>query len=236
MTQVSSTPSTGSVRWSVAERVTEALLLRYPDEIHAIGVHGALAHGDDADGTAVEMTVVTYRAGSGPPPSSRRIDGVIVDLDVLSADGCLTMARNLSQSWPLLADRYLTAKAMHDPTGWHDKLRDTHLGYLAEARAGEFAALARQAWCRASTARARTIRLAEWHDTDGAMLSLSEARLAAALADGLLSRTYFRDTADAVRQTGLGEAGVAELGDRLAAQAAVLARRGCPVDGTPDDL
>ena len=68
------------------------------------------------------------------------------------------------------------------------------------------------------------------------MLALGEARLAAALVEGLLTRTYFRGGADAVSRTGVGEADLAQVGRRLAAQAEELARRGHPVDGTVNDL
>jgi hypothetical protein len=233
---VAANPSPDNPRWAVAERVTEALLLRYPDDIRAIGIQGALAHGDDVDGSPVEIAVVTRLVDTGPPPGGRRISGVIVELDSYSTDMGKAMASTLSQSWPLQADRFLTVKPMYDPRGWHDEIRDIHLAFLANAKAEEFAELARQAWCRASAARERAIRLAEWHDTDGAMQALGEARLAAALVQGLLTRTYFRDSGDAVRRTGLGDAGVAELNERLEAQAVVLDKRGFPVDGGPDDF
>src|SRR5258706_11910877 len=161
-------------RIEVAERVTAALLRRHRGEIHAIGAHGSVAHRDDVDGSDLALTVVTYRAGDGPMPTSRRVQGVVVDLDVISVDGLLILARTLTPSWPLLADRYLTALALHDPDHWHARLRDTHLAHLAEVKSDEFAALARQAWCRATAARQRAIRLAERHDTDGAVLTLGE--------------------------------------------------------------
>jgi hypothetical protein len=125
---------------------------------------------------------------------------------------------------------------VYDPDGWHDRLRDTHLGRLAEARDLEFAALAREAWCHAQSMYADAIRLAQWHDTAGALLALGESRLSAALVEGLLSRTYFRGGADAVSRTGLGEADLPEVGRRLSVQAETLARRGHPVDGTIADL
>ena len=236
MGRVATNPSSENPRWAVAERVTKALLLRHPDNIHAIGVHGALAHGDDMDGSPVAITVITHRVDLGPQPSGRRISGVIVELDSYSIDMGKAMASILSQSWPLQADRFLTATPMYDPSGWHDEVRDLHLAFLANAKAEEFAALARQAWCRASVARNRAIRLAVWHDTDGAMQALGEARLAAALTHGLLTRTYFRDSGDAVRRTGLGDVGLGELDERLDAQALALEKRGHPVDGDADDF
>src|SRR6266508_3972159 len=150
MGRVPSNPYLSSPRWAVAEQIADAVLRRYPAQIHAIGVHGALAHGDDADGADVDLVVVTFRPGEGPRPTSRRVNGVIVDLGVISAD------------------QYLTTKPIYDPDGWHSRLRDAHLGRLAETGGREFVALAREAWCSAEATYAKSLRLAEWHDTDGA--------------------------------------------------------------------
>lgn len=220
--------------WRVAEEVADAVQRRWSAGVVAIGVHGALAHGVDT-GT-VDIVVVTYRETTGPGPATRQIDGVIVNLMVIDADRYLRHARTLSTSWPLAADQYLTTKALYDPEGWHDRLRDTHLARLAEATGREFAALAREAWCHACSLHARARRLAEWYDTDGAVLVLGEARTATAVVEGLLTRTYFKDSADAVHRVGLGHAQVDELGDKLAAQAIELERRGRPAQGTVTDL
>jgi hypothetical protein len=225
-----------SPRWQVAEAVTDGVRRRFAAEVMAVGVHGALAHGDDTEYTDVDLVVVTYRPGAGPPPSSRRIDGVIVDLGVISADEYLHQARTLSTSWPLTADRYLTAIPLHDPRGCLAQLRDAHLTRLAEASGRDFAALAREAWCEAKALQDRAARLAEWYDTDGAVLVLGEARTATAMVEGLLNRTYFTGSADAVTRAGLTEAGIAEVRDRLDTQATELAKRGRPVDGTVTDL
>ncbi|MEW1590263.1 nucleotidyltransferase domain-containing protein, partial [Micromonospora vinacea] len=50
-------------RWTVAERVAEAVRRRFPADALAIAVHGPLAHGDDDGGGDREagMLVVTYR-------------------------------------------------------------------------------------------------------------------------------------------------------------------------------
>jgi hypothetical protein len=223
-------------RWAVADEVASAALRRYPDEVLAVGVHGSLAHGDDTDGSDVDLVVVTHRPGSGPRPNTRRVDGVLVDLGVIGAAEYLGHARTLSTSWPLAADQYLTTRAIHDPRGWFERLRDTHLGRLAEATDGEFTALAREAWCRAASAQARATRLAEWYETGAALLVLGEGRLAAAMLVGLLNRTYFRNSADAMRRTGLAGADVVGLGELLRARAEELAARGRPVDGTVDAL
>ncbi|MFI6265978.1 nucleotidyltransferase domain-containing protein [Micromonospora sp. NPDC051006] len=225
-------------RWTVAERVAEAAQRRFPADVLALAVHGPLAHGDDDGGgdREIGLLVVTYRPNAGPAPATRRVDGVLVDLTVAGADDYLRQARVISPLWPLTADRYVTTCPLHDPTGWLRTLRDEHLGRLARARPAEFSAAARQAWYRGYAAHARAARLAEWYETDQALLMLGEARLAAATVNGLLSRTYFRDPGDAVRRTGLAGADMTEVGAVLAGQSAELAARGQPVDGSVDDL
>ena len=230
------TPARHNPRWAVAERVSEGLRARWGMDLQAVGVHGALAHGDDTDVSDVAMVAVTRRSGTGPPPGARRIDGVIVDLGVISADEYLRHARTLTTSWPLVADQYLTTKALHDPDRWLPRLRDTHLTRLAQAEGQIFAALAREAWCRATTAHGKARRMAEWYETDAAMVVLAEARIAVAIVEGLLTRTYFRNSADAVRRTGVASSHLYELGERLTVQAQDLARRGRPVDGEVSDL
>ncbi|MGH3662558.1 MAG: nucleotidyltransferase domain-containing protein [Micromonosporaceae bacterium] len=220
--------------WHVAEDVADAVQRKWSADIAAIGVHGALAHGEDTG--SVDLVVITYRDGAGPTPATRQIDGVIVDLGVIGGDKYLRHARTLSTSWPLAADQYLTTKPLFDPDGWHDRLRDTHLARLAEATGREFAALAREAWCHASSLCSKARRLAEWYDTDGAVLVLSEARVATAVVDGLLTRTYFRDSVDAVARSGLAHAHVDELTEKLATQSAELQRRGRPAEGEISDL
>jgi hypothetical protein len=68
------------------------------------------------------------------------------------------------------------------------------------------------------------------------MLLLSESRLAVAIVDGLLTRTYFRNRADAVRRARVASADLGELAARLTEQAGDLARRGQPVDADVSDL
>lgn len=220
-----------SPRWTLAERVAEAVRRRHPADVLTLGVHGSLAHGDDHDGSDVDIVVVTYRPGTGPRPVTRQVDGILVELTVVGSDDYLQAARTLSVSWPLKADRYVTTRPLYDPRNWLPTLRDTHLARLAEARPAEFSTLAREAWCRASAAYARAVRLAEWYDTDAALVLLGEARLCAAMVAGLLSRTYFRNNADAVKRTGMAAADFSELSATLKAQAVELADRGRPVDG-----
>jgi len=228
--------ATHNPRWTLAEQITDALRDRYGPYVQAVGVHGSLAHGDDTDTSDIDLLVVTRTARSGPHAGIRRVAGTIVDVDVVPAEAYLREARTLTSRWPLAADRYISTKPLHDPDGWFPRLRDTHLTHLAQCHAGTFAALARDAWCEAASAQAKARRLGEWYETDSAMLVLGEARLGVALVDGLLTRTYFRNGADAVKRTGVASSHVYELAERLAGQAAELERRGYAVDGDVDDL
>jgi hypothetical protein len=226
----------GDRRRTIAQEVGEQVRRRFAADVLAIGVHGSLAHDDDRDGGDVDVIVVTYRDGAGPRPTLRRIDGHVVDLGVVAGPAYLANARTLTTRWPLVADRYLNTRPLLDDTGWHASLRDTHLGRLAEASPREFTALAREAWCDAYSLLERAVQYGQWHDSDGALLLLSEARTAAAVTEGLLTRTYFRGSADATRRTNVAGMDIVDLRDRLSQQAAELTKRGRPVDGTVTDL
>jgi hypothetical protein len=223
-------------RWQLAAQVRDTIQRRWSAEVQAIAVYGSMAHGDDTEGSDVDLLVITYRPGAGPRPVIRRVNGLLIDLAVVSAEDGLRQARDLTPSWPLIADRFVTTRALHDPRNWLATQRDAHLGRLAEARPSEFSALARQAWCHAASAHARAVRLAEWYDTEAALLLLGEARLHAAQVIGLLSRTYFRNSADAVKRTGMAGADMTELAAVLKTQAEELTARGRPVDGPLSSL
>ncbi|HEV2086877.1 MAG TPA: nucleotidyltransferase domain-containing protein [Cryptosporangiaceae bacterium] len=223
-------------RWQVAHDLADIVRRRWPADVLAVGVHGSLAHGDDRDGTDIDLAVVTYKPDTGPPPTRARIAGTVVRVAVTGAEDALVQARTLTTRWPLIADRYLHRRALYDESGWHARLRDTHLNRLAEAGTREFTALARDAWCDAFSLLERAVRCTEWHDSDGALLLLGEARTAGALTDGLLSRTYFRASTDATRRTGLAGLDIVEVRDRLGRQADELAKRGWPVDAMVSDL
>lgn len=218
-------------RGRLAVRPRDVIEHRWPAEVQAIGVQGSLAHGDDHDGSDVNLVVVTYRPGAGPRPALRRVDGTLVELDVVTGDEGLRRARELTPRWPLTADRFVTTRPLHDPRGWFAARRDAHLGRLAEARPAEFTGLARHNWEVAAAAHTRAVRLAEWYETDAALVLIAEARLHTALVAGLLTRTYFRNAADAVQRTGMAAADMRELGTILKGQADELTARGRPVDG-----
>lgn len=226
----------GEPRERIAAQLASRIQRRWRAEVLAIGVHGSLAHGDDRNGSDIDLIVVTYRAGTGPTPALRRIDGHIVDLGVIAQHDLLAQARTLTTRWPLVADRYLHLRPLVDETNWLAGLRDAHLGRLAEATPREFSGLAMQAWCDSWSLLQRAIRCGQWHDEDGALLLLSEARTATAITEGLLSRTYFRSTVEATRRAAVVGLDLVELRDRLDQQAAELAKRGRSVDSSVDDL
>jgi hypothetical protein len=228
--------ASGEERWGLAGEIAQQACRRYPAEVLAVGVHGALAHDDDREGSDLEITIVTYQPRTGPLPTSRRIDGWIVNLTTLGIDEYLWHARSVTTRWPLTADQYLHMRILTDEQRCFDRVRDMHLARLAETSGREFSALAREAWCRAYSLYQRAGRCTEWFDTDGALLLLAEARVAAAAVEGLLTRTYFRGTADAARRTGTGSLDLTELAERLDVQAAELAQRGRPVNGSVEAL
>src|SRR5262245_19639123 len=236
MALVSCNPHTDGPGWVLAEEITEAVRRRFSADILAVGVHGALAHGEQDGDTDVNLVAVTYASGTGPRPATRRVAGRVAQLVVIGAEEYLRHARTLTTAWPLAADQYVTTRATFDPDDWYEQLRDAHLARLAEAGAAEFTALAREAWYHAHQAVARAQALASRFETDAALVALCDARVGAAIVDGLLTRTYFRDGADAARRTGTAGTDLLELADRLAAQAHELERRGRPVDGTVPDL
>ena len=123
-------------RGYLAVRLRDVIQRRWSADVRAIGVHGSLAHGDDTDGSDVNLVVVSYRPNAGPRPALRRVDGILVDLTVITADEGLRRARELTPRWPLVADRYLTTRALFDPHGWFGTQRDAHLGRLARDPAG----------------------------------------------------------------------------------------------------
>ncbi|XVV11495.1 nucleotidyltransferase domain-containing protein [Actinoplanes sp. CA-131856] len=225
-----------SPRGRLAARLRDVIGARWTAEVQAIGVYGSLAHGDDHDGSDVNVQVITYRPGAGPRPALRRVDGILVDLRVTTADDSLRQARELTPRWPLDADRLVGTRSLHDPRGLFGAQRDAHLARLAAARPPEISGLARHDWEVAAAAHSRAVRLAEWYETDAALVMIAECRLHAALVAGLLSRTYFRNKADAVRRTGLAGADVQELASVLKSQAEDLTARGRPVDGNLSEL
>ncbi|WP_092558310.1 nucleotidyltransferase domain-containing protein [Actinoplanes derwentensis] len=220
-----------SPRGALAIRLREAVLDRWRAEVQAIGLFGSMAHGDDSDSSDVNLLVVTSRPRTGPKPARRMVDGIPVDLRVITAEQGLGEARLLAPLWPLQADAFITTFPLLDLQSWFKDRREAHLTLLTEARPMEFTGQARSSWAVASGAHSRAVRHAQRCDTDAATMMMAEARLYAAMVTGFLTRTYFRNTADAVKHAGVATAGTQELGAILNYQAEELTARGRPVDG-----
>src|ERR1700759_839826 len=92
-------------RGALASRLCEMVRLRWSADVQAVGVRRSLAHGDDHDGRDVNLLVVTYRASAGPRPALRKVDGILVALEVSTGEEGLRRARQLTPQWPLEADR-----------------------------------------------------------------------------------------------------------------------------------
>ncbi|WP_328461430.1 nucleotidyltransferase domain-containing protein [Actinoplanes sp. NBC_00393] len=225
-------PDATTPRGSLAIRLRDVIQTRWAADVQAIGVRGSVAHGDDTDSSDVNLVVVTYRPKTGPKPTLRKVDGTPVELQVVTGEDGLGQARVMTPRWPLQADGFITTYPLYDPKDWFTDQREAHLTLLAEARPVEFSQLARHNWAIANGAHARAVRLAQWYDTDAALILMAEARLHAALVAGLLTRTYFRNAADAVKRTGVAAADMQEIGAILKYQAEELTARGRPVDGT----
>ena len=133
-------------------------------------MHGSLAHGDDTDGSDVDLVVVTTGPDAGPRPAPAASTASSSTSSVIGADEYLRHARTLTTPWPLVADQYITTGPLHDPRGWFAALRDTHLAQLAETRPARVrrAGPARRG-AGAASAHARAGRLAEWYETDAAL-------------------------------------------------------------------
>ena len=227
---------TSTARGALAVRLRDVIQHRWSAEVLAIGLRGSVAHGDDTESSDVNLVVVTYRPKTGPKPTLRKVDGIAVDLRVVTSEDGLGQARRLTPEWPLIADGFITTFPLFDPKDWFTDQREAHLDLLAEARPIEFTRVARHDWEVANGAHARASRMAQWYDTDAAMVLMAEARVHAALVAGLLTRTYFRSAADAVRRTGMAAADMRELDAILRYQAEELTARGRPVDGTLGEL
>ncbi len=222
-------------RWDLAHQLCRKVLGRYGPDVHAIGVHGPLAHGDDHPGSGIALVVVMEEPGLGPRPCARRVQGTVVELEVTSAEEYLGRARSLRVDWPLAADRYLTTRPLYDPVGWHDRLRAAHLERLAAASEAEFLALARDALAAAIVLTEQADHLAG-SGAPGARVALVEAVTATAVVEGLITRTYFRDRTDAVVRTGLAGAGLPDVRAAQRDQLDRLAATGYPLDASLDAL
>jgi predicted nucleotidyltransferase len=224
-------------RRRLAERIAEAIMNRHWTGVHAIGVLGSIARGDDDEYSDLNVGVVTTGPSAGSLRSIvRRVDGAVVHLEVRSVDAWLDAARTLTPEWPLDANRFLIAQPIYDPSGWYPVLREAHLARLREATDAEFARLARAALLSAIVYTGRARREFVRSGADDTAYLLTHAALRTALVTGLLERTRFRHRRDALRRTGLARPTLDLLEERHRALEAQLALRGAPIDSEVEDL
>jgi hypothetical protein len=247
---------TSEERLDLARELTRRLLARHGEgAITAVGLHGAPP--------SIELAVVTADPAVEIQERALRLrtggDDLVVEIAAIGDDAYLHEAGQIGPLWPLVSDQYRNQVALHDPDGFFHKLRHVHEAAVSSSSDRVFAAATGYdlvqliAW----EARARAAELAG--DLPGALLAAKEGALLAALVAGLLTRTAYRDQADALRvaatdaaiaaqvQGGFGEqfrrlisptadptAAVLALGRVLAALTEAARRDGVPFE--TDDL
>ena len=193
-------------RVELARELTAALLRRHGEGIVAVGAHGPVARGEDADESGLDLAVVTAGPEVEVPDRLLRHRGTVVDLGAITADAYLEEAGHIGPAWPLAADQYLNQLALHDPGGFFHKLKHVHQAAVEERPPEAFRAAAGYdlvqliAW----EARAGEAELAG--DLAVAALAVKEAAVLAMLVVGLHTRTAYRDLAHAVRATAVTQA------------------------------
>ncbi|MDE1820840.1 MAG: nucleotidyltransferase domain-containing protein [Euryarchaeota archaeon] len=224
-------------RWRIARAISEEVLRARREDVHAIGVHGSLAHGDDDEFSDIDLVVVTERPVDNLPSVVRRVEGVIVDFGVTTADDYMEAAKTLTRKWPLDADQYLTTRALHDPHHWHDRLREAHRSMIEGAKASRFLVCAREALL-AALAYAQKARREEARGGSAGVVAqyVGSAAVEVALAEGLMARTYYRSSGDALKRNKLDQVSLSELLDRLKVVESRLEEDGVRLDSDPRSL
>lgn len=171
----------------------------YEQQIVAVGLHGSVARGNDGPGSDIDFVVVTA-PGRADAIAGRvaRIEGVIVDLGVVSEPDYLAEASALGSKWPLAAEQYVRTQVLHDPTAHFERLRAAHEQLLRSTPRARFVAgstphvlAAIAASDKAADALSRTLAA-------DAYRHVVEASLSLALALGFLRQQYFNNTTQAV--------------------------------------
>jgi hypothetical protein len=193
---------TNDERLDLAHELTRRLLARHGQEaILAVGLHGPAARGERGDASGLAVAVITTAQEVEIPTRMLLHRGMVVDLGAISAEDYLDEAGHIGPLWPLAADQYLHQLALHDPTGFFDKLRQSHESAVASSPPATFLAAAGYDLAELASweARARADELAG--DLPGAMLAVKEGAVLAALVIGLVRRTPYRDAGHALRAT-----------------------------------
>jgi predicted nucleotidyltransferase len=183
-----------------ARLLTARLLAAHgEDRLVALGVQGSLARGDDTEGSDLNLAVITADPEVHVPDRTLSYQGTVVDLAAITADAYLEQATQIGPLWPVAADQYLHTLALHDPTGYFQRLRQAHQEAVAQAPGEAFLEAAGYDLVRllALDAKARAAEL--YGDVAGALLAVREALVFAALVVGLVTRTPYRNDVHAVR-------------------------------------
>ena len=194
-------------RLRLAGELANLLLERHgPAAITAVGVHGPVARGDDAEEADLDLAVVTAGPEVEVPDRYLRYRGTAVALGAIAADAYLEEASAIGPAWPLAADQYVNHLAIHDPGGFFHKLKHVHQAAVEEAGPEVFAAAAGLDLVQLLSweGKARAAELAG--DLLTTQLAVKEAAVLAALVVGLLTRTAYRNTAHALHATAATEA------------------------------
>jgi hypothetical protein len=184
----------------LAYELTRRLLARHGQEaILAVGLYGPVARGQQSDASALNVAVITTAPEAGIPTRMLRHRGMVVDLGAISAEDYLDEAGHIGPLWPLAADQYLHHLALHDPTGFFDKLRQAHESAVASSAPETFLAAAGYDLAELASWEAKA-RVDELNgDLPGALLAVKEGAVLAALVIGLVRRTPYRDAGHALR-------------------------------------
>jgi predicted nucleotidyltransferase len=205
-------------RLRLAADLTERLIGRHGAAIVAVGVHGAVARGDDGQESDLDLAVVTVGPEAEVPDRYLRHRDTVVDLGTIAADAYLEEAGHIGPAWPLASDQYVNHLAVHDPGGFFHKLSHVHQAAVEESPPAVFKAAAGVDLVQLLSwdAKARAAELAG--DLATTQLAVKEAAVLAALAVGLHTRTAYRNLGHALAATAATEAagpGFAEAFRRL---------------------
>jgi hypothetical protein len=205
-------------RLRLAADLTERLIGRHGAAIVAVGVHGAVARGDDGQESDLDLAVVTVGPEAEVPDRYLRHRDTVVDLGTIAADAYLEEAGHIGPAWPLASDQYVNHLAVHDPGGFFHKLSHVHQAAVEESPPAVFKAAAGVDLVQLLSwdAKARAAELAG--DLATTQLAVKEAAVLAALAVGLHTRTAYRNLSHALAATAVTEAagpGFAEAYRRL---------------------
>jgi predicted nucleotidyltransferase len=229
-------------RLAIANEVAAAVLRRWgTDHVLAIGLHGSVARGEDDTGSDIDLAVVT--AGPEPviPDRVRRVRDVIVDLGAISADDYLALAERIGPNWPVASEQYVITVALYDPTGFFERLRETHLRAVASAPAHAFTEAASLTMLHALDSLASLQRHIALEQEPAARTALGRTAEAVALTLGLLERRTASNVerlALSVARDGWAPAALAEpfraaesMSEAAAALVALGRERGVPWEG-----